>query len=252
MEKVFEKLDTLSTTKVHMWTTSFRSAVSYALLGGLFIGIGMLIYIGIGVYTYENVPEMTRLLQALTFGIALNLTLFAGAELYTSNNFILTASAIRQHISWRFVLLLCAGSWLFNFIGAQLLAFGMYYSGLFTDAWASYIAYITAIKLAPSFTELFIRGILCNLFVCLAVWCFYKIEQDIAKWAMVFCCIFPFIFLGFEHSVANMTLFAVAAQLDITTYIAMLHNLVPVTLGNFVGGALLAVLYTLVNKGLPR
>ncbi|WP_419185171.1 formate/nitrite transporter family protein [Lysinibacillus sphaericus] len=65
-------------------------------------------------------------------------------------------------------------------------------------------------KMTAGFVALLCRGILCNLLVCLAVWCNYKLKTEIAKLAMIFSCIFPFITSGFEHSVTNMTLWPCA------------------------------------------
>jgi len=91
------------------------------------------------------------------------------------------------------------------------------------------------------FLELFMRGILCNTLVCLAIWCSMKLKEETAKLIMIFWCLFAFITSGFEHSVANMTLLSISLFIphpETVSWAGLAANLVPVTLGNIVGGML--------------
>ncbi len=106
--------------------------------------------------------------------------------------------------------------------------------------------------MSTAFVPLFIRGILCNILVCLAVWCSFRTTNDAAKLIMVFWCLFAFITCGFEHSVANMTQLTVAL-LDpagqAVSLVGYFYNLITVTLGNMVGGiCFVAVPYFLGQK----
>ncbi len=101
--------------------------------------------------------------------------------------------------------------------------------------------------------ELFFRGILCNWIVCLAIWTSLRAEGDIAKLFLIFILIFAFIAAGFEHSVANMSLLGMALMhggSDLVSISGFVHNLIPVTIGNIIGGAIfvggiyLAISYT--------
>ncbi len=95
---------------------------------------------------------------------------------------------------------------------------------------------VSSLKLNTGAKELFVRGILCNWLVCLAV----KIKSESAKLVMIFWCLFAFISSGFEHCVANMTLLSLGLLIPHGTdvsFTGMLHNLSWVTLGNIVGGA---------------
>ncbi len=79
------------------------------------------------------------------------------------------------------------------------------------------------------------------MLVCLAVWCFFKLKDETAKLIMIFWCLFAFITIGFEHSIANMTLITTAMMLPHNGTISiagLFQNLIPVTLGNFIGGAI--------------
>jgi hypothetical protein len=107
-----------------------------------------------------------------------------------------------------------------------------------------------------SFGTLFVRGMLCNWLVCLAVWSTWRAGSDAGKLLMIAWCLFAFVGAGFEHSVANMTLFGVALLQphgDGVSLEGMMRNLAPVTLGNIAGGALfVGGAYWLASQPLGR
>ena len=107
-------------------------------------------------------------------------------------------------------------------------------------------------KMAPTSVELFLRGIMCNILVCLAAWSFYKLKSEAAKLIMIFWCLYAFITAGFEHSIANMTLLTIALMIPHKANVSLqgyIHNLTAVTLGNFVGGAIFVGLaYWYISK----
>ncbi len=217
-----------------------------AIAGGLFIGFGILLIVTIGgLYDPVGVPSM-KVVQGLAFGVALSMVMMAGANLFTGDNFVLSVSTLEKK-STPFAMV---GIWLFsyigNFIGSLVGAVLFFYAGLAVGDTATYIEKIATYKMNAGFVGLLCRGILCNLLVCLAVWCTYKLKSEIAKLAMIFCCIFPFITSGFEHSIANMTLFCLALFIphgDLVSIGGAVANLVPVTLGNIIGGAIIGFVY---------
>lgn len=126
-----------------------------------------------------------------------------------------------------------------NFAGAIIVAGLFFYSGLATGGTADFIISAGA-KMNGAFMELFVRGILCNILVCLAVWCSVKLKDETAKLIMIFWCLFAFITSGFEHSVANMTVLTTALMIphpETISLAGLAANLIPVSLGNIVGGA---------------
>ena len=142
--------------------------------------------------------------------------------------------------------------WLGNLAGAAVLALLFHFSGLNGEATSTFLSTAAAGKMSTAFVPLFIRGILCNILVCLAVWCSFRTTNDAAKLIMVFWCLFAFITCGFEHSVANMTQLTVAL-LDpagqAVSLVGYFYNLITVTLGNMVGGiCFVAVPYFLGQK----
>jgi formate/nitrite transporter len=94
-------------------------------------------------------------------------------------------------------------------------------------------------KMGAGPVALLMRGILCNFLVCLAVWSAGRATSDAGKLIMIFWCLFAFITTGFEHSVANMTYIPLGIFLgaDVSWGAFFIANLLPVTIGNLIGGA---------------
>src|SRR5205814_3202162 len=106
----------------------------------------------------------------------------------------------------------------------------------------TFIENTAAAKMSLPFGAALARGILANWLVCLAVWCSMRTTNDVAKIVLIFWCLFAFIGAGFEHSIANMTLLGIALfqpHGEAISWAGYVQNLVPVTLGNIVGGAVL-------------
>ena len=192
-----------------------------------------------------------RLLGGVAFSLGLILVVIAGAELFTGNNLIVMAWADRKVTS-----IALLKNWLLvyigNFAGAVLTAYAVSLSG--TLGAGDGAVRDTAIAIATGKTELsiveaFVRGVLCNALVCLAVWLCFAAHTVSGKILAIIFPISAFVALGFEHSVANMYLIPVgmlggAEAIGIRD---LLGNLIPVTAGNIVGGSVfIALVYWLV------
>lgn len=252
MNETFQAIAAMAHKKVKILERSVFSYIMLACFGGLFIGFGMLTFILIGgMLTPAEVPYI-KIVQAAVFGLALCMVMLGGVDLFTGNNLVLPIGALEKRISWFSVIKVWAISYFGNFIGAYLCAWLLVMTGYVVSDLAAYVEKVTVLKTSASFNELLFRGVLCNLLVCLAVWCTYRVKSEIAKIALIFCCIFPFILGGFEHSIANMMLFSVTALIPqgaAFTTLDFIHNLIPVTIGNILGGALLGVGLWLTETG---
>jgi nitrite transporter NirC len=179
--------------------------------------------------------------MGVSFGIALSLVIFAGSELFTGNNMVMTIGLLAKKISLNELNKVWFYSFIGNFAGSVILAFLVAMSGLATNNPSNeLIVKISSLKMTAPFIELFIRGILCNILVCLAVWISIKAKSETAKLIMIFWCLFAFISSGYEHSIANMSLLSLALMIphpESVSLIGLFNNLIPVTLGNIVGGA---------------
>lgn len=105
-----------------------------------------------------------------------------------------------------------------------------------------------ATKAAETPLELFTRGILCNVLVCLAIWMASRVEQDLAKIAVIFIAITAFVVSGYEHVIANMTTYSLGLLMGLpnATWFLFGNNLVWVGLGNVAGGIIVALAYWIV------
>ncbi|GHV96993.1 transporter [Lactobacillus nasalidis] len=213
--------------------------VLLSLLAGMYIGFGILLAFTVGSQLGTN--PAANLIKGLIFGVALSLVVIPGAELFTGNNFVMGAGLLEKKVKFSQALLLWLVCWIGNLLGAALLAWMFVQSGLDLPTVAAVFGKAAAAKAAAPAGQLLLRGILCNILVCLAVWSGFQSKSDSAKLIMVFWCLLAFFATGFEHSVANMTTFAVAlmspaAGAGTVTAGGMFYNLLWVTLGNMIGG----------------
>lgn len=211
-----------------------------AMWAGAAVGIGMILMAAVGAYGEAYHYAMTKPMMGFSFSVALSIVLMWGLELFTGSNMVMTVGALRKRITWRKVALVWVFTYVGNLIGAMVLSLLYSNTGL-DQRIADYILKMAQSKTAPAIWELLLRGILCNVLVCLAVLICYKMKSESGRLIMIFWCIYTFVVLGFEHSVANMTLFSMTSLLgysDLVTPSMMLHNMIPVTIGNILGGGL--------------
>jgi formate transporter len=235
--EIAQKVETVGVAKAHL---AFAPLVMLSVLAGAFIAFGAAFYtltvtgssLGFG---------PTRLLGGMAFSAGLILVIVGGAELFTGNNLIVMAWADRKvthHQLLRNWMIAYAG----NFIGAIGVAILVGVSGVLSlhdGAVASTVLAIAKGKLALPAFEAFVRGVLCNTLVCLAVWLCFSARTVIGKVVAIIFPVSAFVALGFEHSIANMYLIPIAwfVDPDSVTVAGFMANLIPVTAGNIVGGS---------------
>jgi nitrite transporter NirC len=180
----------------------------------------------------------TKLVQGAVFGLALTLVVFAGGELFTGN-------AMTMLQGWRDRLVrpgqlaaVWAASLFGNLVGSVLLAGAVNAGGTLEGHGAALIATMVATKDALTGGQLFWRAVLCNALVCLALWMAARTRSDGAKLAVLWWALLAFIGSSFEHSVANMTLFALGVFQGSASWDQLAHNLAWTVPGNVVGGGL--------------
>jgi formate/nitrite transporter len=232
------------------WLTVFVLGI----LGGAYIGFGGLLSTTV---TFDAAAKfglgITKLLSGAVFSVGLMLVVIAGAELFTGNT-LMVSSVMSKGITFGKMVKRWGLVFVANFLGALLITLLFFYSGLWNTADGALGA--AAVKTAYSklhltFTEALWRGIGCNWLVCLAVWMALAARQTIGKIFAIFFPVMAFVALGFEHCVANMyyiptgILFAhiptlpVISGVDLNTiswFNLFWKNLLPVTIGNMIGG----------------
>lgn len=226
-----------------------------AVLAGMFIGMG-----GVGATTAAvsvTQASVGKFLGACIFPGGLTMVLLAGSELFTGNT-LLVIPLLEKEISPSGMLKNWAVVYMGNFAGGLLTAAGIVYShqaGLFGNQMAVSVISAAAGKCTLTFGDALIRGILCNFLVCIAVWISFAAKDVAGKIMGLFFPIMMFVLCGFEHSVANMyyisagifakgiPVYAKAAaeagvDLAAVSWGSFLGtNLLPVTIGNIIGGA---------------
>ena len=211
---------------------------------------------------------VTRLLTGLAFCLGLILVVVGGAELFTGNNLIVMAWASGK-VTGRALLRNWAIVYVGNFIGSIATAVMMFFTKQYT--FGSDSIGITALKIAVGkcdleFIQAIALGVLCNALVCLAVWLTYSARTTLDKILAIIFPITAFVAEGFEHSIANMYFIPYALlvkgfapeymakvaekvpNLEALTWKSFfINNLIPVTIGNIIGGAVLvAAIYWVV------
>jgi len=221
---------------------------------GAYVGVGILLIFSVG----ESVdPSIRNLVMGCSFGIALTLVIFAGSELFTGHSMFMAFGLLGRATSLRDLGLCWSATWIGNLAGCIVLAalFVAGGGGNVLQEGADLLNAVAIKKMSAPAVELVARGMLCNWLVCLAIWTSARTKSDTAKCILIFWCLFAFIAAGFEHSVANMTIFAVALMSehpDAVTFAGAAHNLVWVTIGNaFSGAGVMGVGYW-VASGRPR
>ena len=228
--------------KAGLLETSLRGYLILSALAGIYLGFGIVLIFTIGAPLAAAGHPLTRLFMGASFGIALTLVVFAGAELFTGNNMFMTVAGLQGHVRWARIGKLFFWCYVGNLAGSLLIAWLAANTGLLSgDPQAGFIAKAALAKMSAPFSQVFVRGILANWLVCLALWTASRAGGDGAKLALIFWCLFAFVTSGYEHSIANMSLLSLALFLphpDAVTWAGFLHNLIPSTLGNMVGGGI--------------
>lgn len=220
-----------------------------SMLAGMYVGLGIVLIFTIG--GLVNGAPYTKILMGVSFGIALSLVIMAGSELFTGNNLVMSAGLWCGTVNFSDVIKLWVVCYLGNWAGSVLLAMIYYCTGLANGGTSNIIAATAATKISAPIIPLFLRGVLCNIIVCLAVWCSFRAKSDSGKLIMIWWCLFAFITSGFEHSIANMTLLSVALFMpfEAISIGGYFYNILVVTLGNMAGGIIFVALpYYLISK----
>lgn len=233
-----------------------RSPLGYILLSalaGIYLGFGITLIFAVGGPIAEaGGAAYLRLIMGACFGVALSLVIFAGAELFTGNNMVFAIGRLNNGLAYRQIGILFALCFLGNLIGSVFLAWLVVLGGSLPASSEQLIMKVAAVKMHLTPKQAFLRGVLCNWLVCLAVWVANRSQSESARLIMIFWCLFAFVGSGFEHSIANQSLLSLALFLphgaDITIS-GFIHNQVFVTLGNLVGGGMMVgIFYAFIHS----
>lgn len=243
-----------SETAVRKAELSLKSMLILGFFGGAYIAFGSYFMIVVTQDAAQFVGTgISKLLGGTVFSVGLLMVSISGAELFTGNCLMPIGVLTRDVSSFKLL-----KNWVVvyfaNFLGSLTLAFFLLKSGLAVNNTAANILNIAAIKVNIPFTEALFRGILCNWLLVLAIWMGFTAKDVINKFI---CCLMPisaFVAMGFEHCIANMFFILLAmfikgdalavglanlssTELTNLSVTGLINNILPVTLGNIIGGA---------------
>jgi len=234
-----------ATVNVGKYKTSKKDHIVFisAILAGAFVSLG---YTGYLIITgMLSGSPVGKIIGAFAFPMGLMLILIAGADLFTSN-VLITMSWFKKEINFKKVVRNLGTVWLGNFMGALIFVTLIYFSDLFTDS-SSITEFVHAgveKKVSLTLVQLFVRGVLCNILVSVTVYATYSSKSVQGKVLTLVLPIWVFVLTGFEHSIANMFVLPIGYLIGADITIGqMFYNIIPVTLGNLVGGMLIAAAY---------
>ena len=232
-----------------------------AVMAGAFIALGAVLATAAGA---DFTGSQASLIKGAVFPLGLILVVICGAELFTGNCLLIIPTLSRDvkvTSTLKNLGIVYAG----NFLGAFLIALLVVYSHTNPQKVAEACVITANAKCSLSFGDSLLRGILCNILVCLAVWSAMASKNAVGKMLAVYLPVFAFVACGFEHSVANMYYltaglltkveYSLAAE-SLNVGNAILYSLLPSTIGNVIGGALIGVAYWAIflskKKGQPE
>lgn len=254
-ESQYNSVADAARNKLNLLKTNPGGYFISSIIAGIFIAFGGFICITSGAHLKAESAAAAKLISSFVFSAALSLVIMAGSELFTGNNFIMAAGALKKKVSWIDTIKLWIVCYIGNFVGSWIAVIIYKLTGLGnSEIMAEQFASVSLGKVSLAPMELITRGLLCNLLVCLAVWCSIKMTSESGKLIMTIWCITVFMVCGFEHSIANMSTIGVGmlvapiagSAISIGQYF---YNLVFVTLGNMIGGIIfVAVPYYFIAK----
>lgn len=211
------------------------------ILSGAHIAFGAFLMLSVGgacpglASTNPGLQKIVLGAFGLPFGLMM--TLLSGAELFTGNTALVTMALLEGRATMDQLIKSWTASYAGNFVGSLLLAGLVFFGNTLAGGGAS--IGVSAAKTSLTFTQAFVRGILCNWLVCMAVYLASFAKDAAGKMVPIWFCISAFVALGLEHSVANMFIIplGIFSGAAVTWKTFLLKNLLPVTLGNIVGGA---------------
>ena len=239
-------------------TATVFELLVFGVLAGIYIALGA--NVATAVLSGGTLDAgLASFLAGSVFSVGLMLVLIPGSELFTGN-ILMTIGFIYRKYSFGRVLRNWFVVYFGNFFGALIIVWLAYNSGLLgrlgdLTPIGSVAIEIAEAKLHLGFTEALCRGILCNMLVCLAVIMCIASKSIVGKIFGIYFPIMAFVASGYEHSVANMYFLPIGLMAKgefVSNFFSIFNNLIPVTIGNVIGGLLIVLLHPKVEERIAR
>jgi nitrite transporter NirC len=214
-----------------------------SMLAGMYVGAAIVLIFIIGGSLSKDNSSIVKLLMGVCFGGALTIVIFAGSELFTGSNLVLTLGVLSKKADVGDLAANWFWTWIGNLLGSILLATLAVRAGVFNvEPIQSFVLKLVATKMNLPPEQLIWRAVLANWMVCLGVWMAARIKSEPGRILMIWWCMFTFITCGYEHSIANMCGLMLGLLLPhhgmAISAGGYAYNLALATLGNIIGGAI--------------
>jgi nitrite transporter NirC len=210
-------------------------------LAGMYVGAAIVLIFTIGGLLTPASPGTVRLAMGVCFGGALTMVVFAGSELFTGSNLVLTLGVLTRRTSVGDLARNWTWTWVGNLVGSVLVAVLVVRAGLFdAEPVKGFVLGLVEKKMNLPAEQLLWRAVLANWLVCLGVWMAVRVKSEPARIFLIWWCMFTFITSGYEHSIANMCGLMIGLLLphgETITLAGYGYNLALATVGNVIGGA---------------
>lgn len=215
-----------------------------AILGGVFIAFGGLLSVMVAGGMPEigaGNPGLVKFIAGALFPVGLIMVSITGADLFTSDCAAFSYATLQRQIRIKTFFKYLVLSYIFNFAGTQIVAYFLSYEVGLLDKqpWQTYLHHYSEAKVNQDFIKVFIKAIGANWLVCLGMFMGYSAKDISGKCIAIWIPVMIFVTLGYEHSIANMFFIpaAIYSGADIAWSAFVIQNLIPATIGNFIGGA---------------
>ena len=215
-----------------------------AIISGIFISLSVMLSATVSVQNQSS--PIINFLSGTTGTFGLIMVVFAGTMLFTANTFVITLGALKKTITWLELVKVVAAVYFGNWIGTLILSLVYKGSGHLAGAYAQYYINAFSSKLDLSFMQIMLRGFLCNILVCAAIWSTHRFSSFSAKFMIIFFALTAFIATGYENSIASMSQGSLALlapggleAIGIGNYLRIVFT---DTLGNILAGVLVFAL----------
>ncbi len=240
-----DSVHTVSDQAVTKMQEQRRSLVGHlvrSMLAGMYVAAAIVLIFSIGGALSETAKPAVPLIMGICFGGALTMVIFAGSELFTGSNLVLTLAVLTRKAKLTDLLANWSWTWIGNLAGSVLIAVLVVRAGVFdAEPIKTFVLNAVQKKMTYGWESLLYRAILANWLVCLGVWMSARMKNEAARIIMIWWCMFTFITCGYEHSVANMCTLMLGLLLPHEgfniTWTGYAYNLALSSFGNIIGGA---------------
>lgn len=226
--------------------TVMKDNMIKSIMAGVYIGLAVFLVSTMAGISQSNGIAFYGLYISIPFALALALILIVGGNLFTGNVLHATMNVANKRNTMLHATVGLVVVYILNIVGSVIVA--VVFNSTGSSIGTEWLIHVANVKVSMTPLELISRGIMCNMLVCLSVVCYNRMKSDSAKLLMLILCLYAFVTSGYEHSVANMSIFAMAYLNNGIDLTQVGYNLLFVTIGNIIGGVVVGLVVHNTDK----